>query len=91
MIWFNFMTLLILSKNYALISKSLFKTVMFTSLSVWVATFIYYLILGKYKVIIKELDKEDTTIKKRKTILITIYSLITTVVYFYVAGPLKII
>ncbi|HMR91222.1 MAG TPA: hypothetical protein PKC69_02865 [Chitinophagaceae bacterium] len=80
--WFNLMAFLELLELSNLISVQVSKIIAYGSLSIWVLTFIYFILLNKYELILEEYKGSDV---KKGNIIVLLYSLITIGLYFWVS------
>ena len=85
LVWGNIASVLILLKYYLVISKSIFKIMLYAAFILWVLTFIYFIKGGNYKLILEEIQKETLVVRKRKSILTWIYTIFSLVIYLYLS------
>lgn len=85
LIWCNIASILIIAQVSLVLTKSIFKFLMGSTVIFWVISFIYWMCHDQYKHVLHEMEKENESVKKQKTIWVIIYSIITVAVYAYVS------
>ncbi len=83
--WFNLLSLCIILENNSIISKGLFKFLLFSSTSLWLFSFKYFIYKEKYLKIIEEGEKKKWHQSSVKTIVAFIYAILSVAVYFYLS------